>query len=331
MVASDLGWVAKGIVDTHDRRPAGGGGDRGGGHRQHVLLHGGGFRRGDAAGPRQRGGAGVRGGSARRWPPRFGPGGLYLVVPPAPRAPKNSANGFPTSRQDNDLDSRIRDSRLGILSDSRSRVPSTRVRSGRRSVARCSAGSRPADWTCQRGRRGGGCPCLVSLTSGGAPGRPGLSQTLAKHPDPRRKPGGSGEPGCKTSFVIPRSDRAFLLFVVSNRRKGLTGRFFRCLVSRSSSRRQDARSWRIVSAWVGIQNSSVPLTRRLNCLIRDSTNPELVGSPSRRERGSSVNHVAKLGRIVGPTLGEWHGVIVLELGERGPLEKSARRPTDPDR
>ena len=50
-------------------------------------------------------------------------GGSTWSCPPAPRAPKNSANGFPTSRQENDLDSRIRDSRPGILSDSRSRAP----------------------------------------------------------------------------------------------------------------------------------------------------------------------------------------------------------------
>ena len=50
-------------------------------------------------------------------------GGSTWSCPPASRAPKNSANGFPTSRQDNDLDSRIRDSRPGILSDSRSRAP----------------------------------------------------------------------------------------------------------------------------------------------------------------------------------------------------------------
>ena len=36
-----------------------------------------------------------------------------------------------------------------------------------------------------------------------------------------------------------------------------------------------------------------------------------------------VRHVAKVGRIVGRTLGERHGVFVLELGERGKLGKSA--------
>ncbi|MBV8075830.1 MAG: hypothetical protein JO284_05525 [Planctomycetaceae bacterium] len=50
-------------------------------------------------------------------------GGSTWSCPPESRAPKNSATGFPTSRQDNDLDSRIRDSRPGILSDSRIRAP----------------------------------------------------------------------------------------------------------------------------------------------------------------------------------------------------------------
>lgn len=36
----------------------------------------------------------------------------------------------------------------------------------------------------------------------------------------------------------------------------------------------------------------------------------------------SVSQVAKRGQIVGLTLGERHGVIVLELGERGKLRKS---------
>lgn len=36
-----------------------------------------------------------------------------------------------------------------------------------------------------------------------------------------------------------------------------------------------------------------------------------------------VRHVAKTGRIVGLTLGERHGVFVLELTERGNLGKSA--------
>jgi hypothetical protein len=36
-----------------------------------------------------------------------------------------------------------------------------------------------------------------------------------------------------------------------------------------------------------------------------------------------VSHVAKIGQIVGLTLGERHGVFVLELAERGKLGKSA--------
>ena len=36
-----------------------------------------------------------------------------------------------------------------------------------------------------------------------------------------------------------------------------------------------------------------------------------------------VRHVAKIGRILRRTLGERHGVFVLELGERGNLGKSA--------
>ncbi|MBV8232494.1 MAG: hypothetical protein JO329_21130 [Planctomycetaceae bacterium] len=36
----------------------------------------------------------------------------------------------------------------------------------------------------------------------------------------------------------------------------------------------------------------------------------------------SVSQVAQRGRIVGLTLGERHGVFVLELGERGKLRKS---------
>ena len=35
-----------------------------------------------------------------------------------------------------------------------------------------------------------------------------------------------------------------------------------------------------------------------------------------------VSHVAKVGQIVGLSLGERHGVFVLELGERGKLGKS---------
>jgi hypothetical protein len=37
----------------------------------------------------------------------------------------------------------------------------------------------------------------------------------------------------------------------------------------------------------------------------------------------SVGHVAKLGQILGLSLGEGHGAFVLELGERGELENSA--------
>ncbi|HMB03901.1 MAG TPA: hypothetical protein VKP69_09210 [Isosphaeraceae bacterium] len=36
-----------------------------------------------------------------------------------------------------------------------------------------------------------------------------------------------------------------------------------------------------------------------------------------------IGHVAELGQIVGLTLGERHGEFVLELEERGKLEKSA--------
>jgi len=35
-----------------------------------------------------------------------------------------------------------------------------------------------------------------------------------------------------------------------------------------------------------------------------------------------VSQVAEIGQIVGLTLGEWHGVFVLELGERAKLGKS---------
>jgi hypothetical protein len=36
----------------------------------------------------------------------------------------------------------------------------------------------------------------------------------------------------------------------------------------------------------------------------------------------AVRHVAKVGQILGLSLGEWHGVFVLELAERDKLEKS---------
>ena len=41
-----------------------------------------------------------------------------------------------------------------------------------------------------------------------------------------------------------------------------------------------ARSCRIASALLGFQNGSVPLTRRLNGLTSDSTNPEQIGNPA---------------------------------------------------
>jgi hypothetical protein len=47
-----------------------------------------------------------------------------------------------------------------------------------------------------------------------------------------------------------------------------------------------------------------------------------VGAPS-DDSAPPVRHVAKVGGIVGLTLGERHGVFVLELGERGNLGKSA--------
>ena len=37
----------------------------------------------------------------------------------------------------------------------------------------------------------------------------------------------------------------------------------------------------------------------------------------------AVRHVAKVGQILGLSLGERHGVFVLELGDRGDLENSA--------
>ena len=47
----------------------------------------------------------------------------------------------------------------------------------------------------------------------------------------------SSPDGCKPWFAFLRNYPAFLLFVVLYWRKGLTGRFFKCLASRSSSQR----------------------------------------------------------------------------------------------
>lgn len=46
-----------------------------------------------------------------------------------------------------------------------------------------------------------------------------------------------------------------------------------------------------------------------------------VGTPG-DDFSPPVGHVAKLGQILGLSLGERHGVFVLELGERDKLEKS---------
>jgi hypothetical protein len=46
-----------------------------------------------------------------------------------------------------------------------------------------------------------------------------------------------------------------------------------------------------------------------------------VGTPG-DDSSPTVGQIAKRRRIVGLTLGEWHGVFVLELGERGKLGKS---------
>ena len=87
------------------------------------------------------------------------------------------------------------------------------------------------------------------------------------------------EHGCRTWFVFLKDYPAFLLFRDSYRRRGLTGRVFRCLVRRSSSDNWAARNWRIVSACDSFQNFSVPLTRWLNCLTSASTRLEVIGRP----------------------------------------------------
>jgi hypothetical protein len=68
--------------------------------------------------------------------------------------------------------------------------------------------------------------------------------------------------GCRARFVFLNDYPAFLLLVTLHDRKGLTGRFFKCLERRSSSDNWAARNWRIISAWPGLHAFSVPLSER---------------------------------------------------------------------
>jgi hypothetical protein len=51
--------------------------------------------------------------------------------------------------------------------------------------------------------------------------------------------------------------------------------------------------------------------------------PFLAVGPAGDDFSPPVRHVSEVGAIVGWTLGEWHGVFVLELGERGNVGKAS--------
>ena len=88
--------------------------------------------------------------------------------------------------------------------------------------------------------------------------------------------------GCRTRFVFLRNYPAFLRFVALYLAEGADRSRLQMLGQAVIFRQLHRANWRIVSAWVSFQNFSVPLTRRLNCLINDSTNPVMIGNPCRR-------------------------------------------------
>ncbi len=64
----------------------------------------------------------------------------------------------------------------------------------------------------------------------------------------------------QTRFVLLNDYPVSLRLVVLDDRKGLIGRFFKCLHRRSSSDNCAARNWTTILAWPGFRASSVPFT-----------------------------------------------------------------------